>query len=207
MEAAGRVCTGFSYPCVALYACAGDTVTYSNGMDLARGVSVQISPETSDNNDFYANNEVAETDSGVFVRGTATLEVDGMKGSASRMVYGLPDPEDVQIGESKVKVTKYSAEANPPYVGIGVVVRYRSRGVTTYVPTILRKAKFQIGETSAQTQDSENINWQTSTETATLLRDDTSKHEWKWEVEEQTSEEAAYDILKKLLSFPAEAAE
>lgn len=92
-------------------------------------------------------------------------------------------------------------------MGIGVVVRYKSRGATVYVPTILRKAKFQIGETSAQTQDSENINWQTATETATLLRDDTSKHEWKWEVEEQTSAEAAYGILKKLLNFPAEAAE
>ena len=80
MAAAGRVTTGFSLPYVALYAASGGSITYSSGAKLARGVDVTISPESSDDNKFYADNQVAEEDSGRFTGGTisggaATFEV------------------------------------------------------------------------------------------------------------------------------------
>ena len=43
----GRVCTGFSKPYVALYNEASGVITYSGGMILARGVSVEIEPDTA----------------------------------------------------------------------------------------------------------------------------------------------------------------
>ena len=48
MAAAGRVVTGFSKPYVAKYNVSGSTVTYSDGMKLARGVDVSIEPEVGD---------------------------------------------------------------------------------------------------------------------------------------------------------------
>lgn len=52
----GRVLTGFSKPYVAEYSASGNTVTYKSGMILARGVSVSLSVEASDDNIFYADN-------------------------------------------------------------------------------------------------------------------------------------------------------
>ena len=64
--AAGKVCTGFSMPYVAKYSATGGTVTYSEAMRLARGVSVEVAPEVGDDNKFYADNIAAETATGTF---------------------------------------------------------------------------------------------------------------------------------------------
>ena len=56
MAAAGKVCTGFAKPYVALYSNTGATTAYSGGMQLARGVDVSIEPEVGDANPFYADN-------------------------------------------------------------------------------------------------------------------------------------------------------
>ncbi len=90
MSVFGRVITGFSKPYVAKYSNEGTTVTYTNGQILARGVSVSLDIETSDDNKFYADNQTAETAGGVFTDGTATVTVDGTMADARRMIYGLP---------------------------------------------------------------------------------------------------------------------
>ena len=77
--AAGKVCTGFSMPYVAKYSATGGTVTYSEAMRLARGVSVTIDPEVGDDNKFFADNITAEVAPGTFTGGTATLTVDGIQ--------------------------------------------------------------------------------------------------------------------------------
>ena len=69
MAAAGKVCTGFSKPYVAKYSNAGGVVSYSGCMQLARGVSVSLSLDTTDDNNFYADNIVAETAAAVFTSG------------------------------------------------------------------------------------------------------------------------------------------
>lgn len=46
------VTTGFSMPYVAKYANTGTTVTYTSGMDLARGVSLSLEIDTADDNNF-----------------------------------------------------------------------------------------------------------------------------------------------------------
>ena len=61
VEVAGKVCIGFSDPYVAKYNENGGTISYTEGMKLARGVSVKVSPEVSDGNTFYADNIAAET--------------------------------------------------------------------------------------------------------------------------------------------------
>lgn len=204
MAASGRVCTGFSYPFVGLYACSGENVTFSNGMELARGVDISFDITASEDNDFYANNVVAESDNGKFAGGKVNLTVDGLHPAAEKFIAGLPEPEQMTFGESKqVKVTRYGEGAKPPYVGIGVVVRYESDGVELFTPIVLLKAKFHPLSIQAKTQEKQNKDWQPQKLTADLARDDTSKHDWKWVLEDKTTESEAVEILKAVFGVVA----
>lgn len=191
----GKVCTGFSLPYVAQYAANGGTVTYSDPIQLARGVDVSIEPETADDNVFYADNVAAETDSGTLTGGTVTLTVDGLLNAAKEFIMGLTSAEQV----SGVSVYKFGNSANPPYVGIGFIVRYQSDGVVTYSFVVIAKARFSIAGLSAATQE-ESIGWQTQELTAQILRDDSADHVWKYEsATEYTSEDLALTDMLKLL--------
>lgn len=196
----GRVLKGFSYPFVAKYNNAGGNVTYTGGMPLARGVDIKLNVETTDDNKFYANNVVAESEAGEFKSGTAESTVDGMHPVAERFVLGLPEPVEVAFGESqKVNVTKYGSVAKAPYVGYGFVAWYQSDGVDIYVPILLTKAKFRQPNFEAKTRE-ENTSWQTQNLTADLHRDDSEDKSWKWIAADQTTEAAAVAILKGILN-------
>lgn len=189
----GRVATGFSKPYVAKYASAAGVVTYSDPMILARGVDVTLSPESSDDNTFYADNQAAENAGGVFTGGSVALTVDGLLAAAKQFIFGYPT-----VGQDGWTEVGDSAEV--PYVAVGYITRYMSDGVTTYVPTILCKTKFSLPEESAATQK-EEIDWQTTSLTATLMRDDSSNHNWKLEGSDFSTEAAAEDALKEKLGF------
>lgn len=196
----GKVCTGFSMPWVALYANNNGTISYSGGIPLARGVDVSLSVEGTSDNKFYADNVVAETDNQAFSSGTMTLTVDGLKDAARKMITGVTTTQSVTVTTgTTVSFDVYDDAASVPYVGVGFVVRYMEAGVTTYVPVIIRKVKFNDPELSAATQE-EEIDWQTQSLEATILRDDSSNHAWKMVGAEQTSETAAYNAIKKFLT-------
>lgn len=196
----GRVITGYSLPYVALYANANGTISYSGGMPLARGVSVSADVESGDVVKFYANNVEAESAAQTFSGATLTLTVDGLKDEARRLIQGLPAAETVTVGSQSVKALVYDDRQAIPYVGIGFVVRYMSAGVTTYVPVIFSKASFAIDGLEAATQE-ESIEFQTEELEATVMRDDSATHKWKYVFEEQETEAAAESIIKGFLSI------
>lgn len=202
MPAAGKVCTGFSFPYVALYNNNGGTVTYSSGRELARGVEVTLSPEVADDTIFHANNISAESVGGVFTGGEVNLTVDGLLIAAEKLIMGLPDPSTLTVGDSSVSVYEYGQAQRIPYVGIAYIARYMSDGVTTWVPTLLTKARFNTFETSHATQE-ENIDWQTQDLTAALMRDDTAARNWKKVADDQTSEEAALAVIRAWFGISA----
>lgn len=192
MAAAGKVLTGFSLPYVALYSESGGSITYSSGQKLARGVDMTISPETSDDNIFYADNQSAESAAGVFTGGTLSLTVDGLLDTAEKLIYGLPAVSSNWY--------TYDDDMAIPYVGFGAVARYMSDGVTTYTAVVLTKVRFSPVELSAATQEDE-IDWQTQELEATIFRDDSSKHSWKKFSEPQSTEAAAEALIKTLFSI------
>lgn len=202
MSAAGKVCTGFSKPYVAKYSNAGGAVTYSGVMQLARGVSVSLSLNTTDDNTFYADNVSAETAPATFTGGTATLTVDGLLEAAEKFVLGLPEATNVEAGGSQVAVSHYGDGMEIPYVGVGFVVRYQSAGVITYAPVVLTKARFQQPGLDAATQE-ESIDWQTQELAVDLMRDDTANHDWKLVGADQSTEAAAEEVLKAILGGAA----
>lgn len=188
----GKVGTGFSKPYVALYSESSGAITYTSGQVLARGVDVTISPETSADNNFYADNVLAETAAGRFTGGTVSLTVDGLLPAAEKLIYGLP--------AASGDWTAYGDDMAIPYVGIGFIVRSQSDGVVKYVPIVLAKCKFSLAETAASTQE-EDISWQTQSLSATILRADDTNHNWKYIGSEYDTEAAAEAALKTKLGI------
>ena len=191
--AAGKVCTGFSKPYVALYSASGGTVTYSDGQILARGVSVSGSADQADDNNFYADNITSETESGVFTSGEVTLTVDGLFQAAEALIMGLPAADSDGL-------VAYNDDQAVPDVGIGFIARYMTGGVTKYTPYIFPRAAFHFPNIDAATQE-ESIDWQTQELTATIKRAEDSKNTWKYVGSDLTTEAAAEDVIKDFFSI------
>lgn len=191
--AAGRVCTGFSKPYVAKYSANAGIITFSEGRKLARGVSVNVEPNASNDNNFYADNQLAESENGIFTGGTLTLTVDGLFTAAERFIQGLPEP-------GADGWTNYGDDKKTPDIAVGYIVRYQSDGVVTYVPTVILKTKFGLFNQDAKTQEQE-IDWQTQEITANIMRAEDSNHNWKSIGEDYATEAEAELALQTKLGI------
>lgn len=205
--AKGAVTTGYSYPVVALYAQNGGTVTYSSGMDLARGVSIEPNIETAnDDNTFYANNAAAEEGQRRFRRGDLTLTVDGLLRTAENLILGISGTRNVTVQSGTVvAMTDYGDSQNIPYCGFGCVVRRQSAGVVFYQAHIYPKVRFASFAPGAATEE-DQIDWQTQELNATLMRDDTTAHNWQSISEPLATELEAYNAVRVSLGLTAAAA-
>lgn len=192
--AAGKVCVGFSYPVVAKYAANGGEVTLSEGRVLARGVSVDVSINTQDSTDFYADDVLAESSGERFKDGSLKLTVDGLFAEAERFISGQPAAVEVPFGDSQVSLTKHSTKTDAPYVAVGVIAKYMSGGVELWTPYIFPKTKFKPTGLKAQTKG-ESISYQTQDLEAALHREDTPGANWKWVGEDFTTEAEARAVL------------
>lgn len=199
----GRVVTGFSYPFVATYSANGGTITYSSGQALARGVDVTLSPESSNDNIFYADNRQAENAGGKITGYTLSLTVDGLKDAAEKLIFGYPA---AQTGWTSVGGDSQSV----PYCGVGWLTRYMEDGVASFVPTVCSKVRFTAIERSAATQE-EDIDWQTQSLEAVGYRSDSAEQEFyqigtayavsTTYADEQAAEAAALAALKAKLNI------
>ena len=199
----GKVTTGFSYPFVAKYSANGGTITYSNGQALARGVDVTLSPESSSDNIFYADNRQAENAGGKITGYTLSLTVDGLKEAAERLIFGYPAAVTgwTSIGGDSQDV---------PYMGVGWITRYMEDGVASFVPMVCSKVRFTAVEHSAATQE-EDIDWQTQSLEAVGYRSDSAEQEFyqlgtaysvsTTYTDEQAAEAAALAALKAKLGI------
>ena len=204
MPAAGKVCTGFSLPYVATYTVSSGNVTYSNGKKLARGVSVSMDVTTADDTKFYADNVMAENVGGKFQEGSITLTVDGLLDASEKLIQGITTSSvTITVGGTTSTVTVYAYDKNQsvPYVGIGYVARYLSDGVTTYVPCVVHKAKFETPKHNAETEADETISFQTQELVASVMRDDTTDGAWFTYGADQSTEAAAEAVVKTMLSI------
>lgn len=197
MSANGRVCIGFSYPRVAAYhySESGDTITYSDGMPLARGVDIEITPdEQGDDNNFSADNRLAEYYSGVFTGGELKLTVDGLLREAAQFIYGLP-------AAGQDGFVDYDDNQGIPNVGFGYITTFLSDGAEKYVPTIVTKVKFKNNNRKASTMKyNEDVEFQTQELTAKIMRGDNAVHTWLREGNEYATEAAALAALDAILN-------
>ena len=170
---------GLSRPYVAVYADNGaGTVSYSRGVRAGRAVEYSFTlNDTGTDNTFYADNEAAESASGVFSGGSLSWTVAELEQAIAELILGL-HTEQIQVGDDTVNELVYDDTMASPYLGAGIIVKSIVHGQTKWRGVVFPKVQFAVPEDAATTQG-ETIDWQTDTITASMLRDDSENHKWR----------------------------
>lgn len=170
---------GLSRPYVAVYAENGaGTVSYSRGVRAGRAVEYSFTlNDTGTDNTFYADNEAAESASGVFSGGSLSWTVAELEQAIAELILGL-HTEQIQVGDDTVNELVYDDTMASPYLGAGIIVKSIVHGQTKWRGVVFPKVQFAVPEDAATTQG-ETIDWQTDTITASVLRDDSENHKWR----------------------------
>lgn len=190
---------GLSKPYYALYANTSGTVSYSNGAVMGKATEANIEIETSEDNNLYADNAIAETDR-QFTGGTLTLSTDDLSQEVSKAILGLTEQaltDITGITDEDVKELIYDDTQVTPYLGVGFIVKKVKNGVTAWRGIVLTKVMFSIPSDAATTQG-ESIEWQVPELTATIMRDDSATHIWKREATFTTEAQAEAYIKDRL---------
>lgn len=190
---------GLSKPYYAIYKNTSGTVSYSDGGLLGKATEVNLEIESSEDNNLYADNGIAETDRS-FAGGTLTISTDDLSPEISKAILGLKEEAISSIDDitdESVKELIYDDTQNQPYLGIGFIIKKKKAGVTLWRGVVLTKSMFAIPADAATTQG-ESIEWQTPELSATIMRDDTVNHTWKREATFTTEAQAEAYIKNKL---------
>lgn len=194
---------GLSKPYCAVYSAAENVVTYANGAVMGKATEANIEINTSDNNNLYGDNAIAETDR-QFTSGTLTLSTTDLSQEVSKAILGLKEETlDSITGVTDEDVSEliYDDTQAIPYLGVGFIVKKVVNGVTMWRGIVLTKVMFSIPSDAATTQG-ETITWQVPSLTATIMRDDSATRMWKREAT-FTTEAQAEAYIKDRLSIPA----
>ena len=166
---------------------------------MGKATEANIEIETSDDNNLYADNAIAETDR-QFTGGTLTLSTDELSQEVSKAILGLKEQalaEITGITDEDVKELIYDDTQVTPYLGVGFIVKKIVGGVTKWRGIVLTKVMFSIPADAATTQG-ESIEWQVPELTATIMRDDSATHMWKREATFTTEAQAEVYIKDRL---------
>lgn len=190
---------GLSKPYYAIYANTGATVSYSGGGVMGKATEANIEIETTDDNNLYADNGIAETDRS-FAGGTLTLSTDDLSEAVSKDILGLVENELGEITgvtDTGVKELVYDDNQVIPYLGVGFIIKKKVGGVYKWRAVVLTKIMFSVPADAATTQG-ESIEWQVPELSATILRDDSASHAWKREATFTTEAQAEAYIKARL---------
>lgn len=170
---------GLSKPYIAKYSNTGATVTYTQPTLIGKAITMTLALNSGDANVLYADNAPAESDN-QFSGGTLTIGTDNLSAEAMMSLFGAKEEaisaSDVTTSDAKWLV--HDDDQIIPYVGFAGIIMKKVGGLTKYVAVVYNKVQFQNINDSATTKG-ETIEWQTPELTATLMRSDNAKHEWK----------------------------
>ena len=190
---------GLSKPYYAIYAEAGGVVSYSDGAVMGKATEANISIETTEDNNLYGDNGLAETDCR-FANGTLTLSTTDLSQEVSKAILGLTEQAITGIDgvtDTSVKELVYDDAQVTPYLGVGFIIKKKVNGAYKWRGVVLPKVMFSVPEDAATTQG-ESIEWQTPELTGTIMRDDSATHVWKKEATFTTEAQAEAYIKARL---------
>lgn len=194
---------GLSKPYYAIYAEAGGVVSYSDGAVMGKATEANISIETTEDNNLYGDNGLAETDRR-FANGTLTLSTTDLSQEVSKAILGLTEQAITGIDgvtDTSVKELVYDDTQVTPYLGVSFIIKKKVNGAYKWRGVVLPKIMFSVPEDAATTQG-ESIEWQTPELTGAIMRDDSATHAWKKEAT-FTSEAQAEAYIKARLGITA----
>lgn len=190
---------GLSKPYYAVYGATGTTVSYSSGAVMGKATEANIEIDTSEDNNLYADNGIAETDR-QFTGGTLTLSTDELSQEVSKAILGLKEQSIGTIEgvtDESVQELIYDETQSTPYLGVGFIVKKVVSGITKWRGVVLTKVMFSVPNDAATTQG-ESIEWQVPELSATIMRDDSATHMWKREATFTTEAQAEAYIKDRL---------
>lgn len=190
---------GLSKPYYAVYSATGNVVSYASGGVMGKATEANITINTTEDNNLYADNGIAETERS-FSDGSLTIATDDLTPEVSAAILGLSQNSIGSINgvtDSDVKELLYDDDQNAPYLGIGFIIKKKHNGQYKYRGVILTKTMFSIPSDAAVTQG-ESIEWQVANLTAAIMRDDSEKHTWKKEATFTTEAQAEAYIKNRL---------
>lgn len=190
---------GLSKPYYAIYAEAGGVVSYSDGAVMGKATEANISIETTEDNNLYGDNGLAETDRR-FANGTLTLSTTDLSQEVSKAILGLTEQAITGIDgvtDTSVKELVYDDTQVTPYLGVGFIIKKKVNGAYKWRGVVLPKIMFSVPEDAATTQG-ESIEWQTPELTGAIMRDDSATHVWKKEATFTTEAQAEAYIKARL---------
>lgn len=190
---------GVSKPYVAKYSNTDTTVSYTGGQILDKMTEIDISINSAEDNNFYADNAIAESDSS-FSGGTVTVNTADLGPEATALVLGItpvPISDIAGVTDEDVNELVFDDDQRSPYLGFGCIIKKRISGVDKWRAIILTKIMLAVPNDAATTQG-ETIEWQTPQLTGTIMRDDSAKHAWKREATFTTEAQAEAYIKARL---------
>jgi phi13 family phage major tail protein len=190
---------GLSKPYYAIYSATGNAVAYEKGGVLGKATEANITINTTEDNNLYADNGIAETERS-FSDGSLTIATDDLSPEVSAAILGLAQAEIgtiAGVSDTGVKELIYDDDQNAPYLGIGFIIKKKHNGQYKWRGVVLTKTMFSIPSDAAVTQG-ESIEWQVANLTAAIMRDDSEKHAWKKEATFTTEAQAEAYIKNRL---------
>lgn len=190
---------GLSKPYYAIYSETGGVVSYSDGAVMGKATEANISIETTEDNNLYGDNGLAETDRR-FTNGSLTLSTTDLSQEVSKAILGLTEQAITGIDgvtDTSVKELVYDDTQVTPYLGVGFIIKKKVNGAYKWRGVVLPKVMFSVPEDAATTQG-ESIEWQTPELTGTIMRDDSATHMWKREATFTTEAQAEAYIKNRL---------
>lgn len=190
---------GLSKPYYGIYSVSGTTVSYANGAVMGKATEANIEIDTTEDNNLYADNAIAETDRS-FAGGTLTLSTDDLSQEVAKAILGLTETAITGIEgvtDTSVKELVYDDTQTTPYLGVGFIVKKKVGGAYKWRAVVLSKVMFSVPADAATTQG-ESIEWQVPELSATIMRDDSATHMWKREATFTTEAQAEAYIKARL---------
>lgn len=190
---------GLSKPYYGIYIVSGTTVSYANGAVMGKATEANIEIDTTEDNNLYADNAIAETDRS-FAGGTLTLSTDDLSQDVAKAILGLTETAITGIEgvtDTSVKELVYDDTQTTPYLGVGFIVKKKVGGAYKWRAVVLSKVMFSVPADAATTQG-ESIEWQVPELSATIMRDDSATHMWKREATFTTEAQAEAYIKARL---------
>lgn len=190
---------GLSKPYYGIYSVSGTTVSYGDGAVMGKATEANIEIDTTEDNNLYADNAIAETDRS-FAGGTLTLSTDDLSQDVAKAILGLTENTITGIEgvtDTSVKELVYDDTQTTPYLGVGFIVKKKVGGAYKWRAVVLSKVMFSVPADAATTQG-ESIEWQVPELSATIMRDDSATHMWKREATFTTEAQAEAYIKARL---------
>lgn len=190
---------GLSKPYYGIYKATGNAVSYENGAVMGKATEANIEINTTEDNNLYADNAIAETDRS-FAGGTLNLSTDDLSQEVTKAILGLTETAITGIEgvtDTSVKELVYDDTQNTPYLGVGFIIKKKVGGAYKWRAVVLCKVMFSVPADAATTQG-ESIEWQVPELSSTIMRDDSATHMWKREATFTTEAQADAYIRARL---------